>query len=112
MAEQQSNPAPLGEAAELSQLVDYQSGSVVSRTLVKQEKGNVTLFAFDAGQELSEHTAPFDALVYVVDGTAQITIEGRQQPVSAGQMIIMPADRPHAVKADERFKMMLVMIRA
>jgi len=99
---------PLG----LSNLVDYQEGSIVSRAVIKQEKGNVTLFAFDQGQELSEHTAPFDAMVCVLDGEARITIEGNAQTVAAGQMIIMPANKPHAVKAEQRFKMMLVMIRA
>jgi quercetin dioxygenase-like cupin family protein len=83
----------------------------VSRTLVKAGKGNVTLFAFDAGQELSEHTTPFDALVQVVDGTAEITIGGEKLAVKAGETVLMPADVPHAVNARERFKMLLVMIR-
>ena len=92
-------------------LVNYQAGSVVSRVIVKQKTGNVTLFAFDAGQELSEHTAPFDALVNVVDGEAEITISGTPMRVHAGEMVLMPANQPHALKAIRRFKMMLTMIR-
>ena len=112
MSQQHDTQSLLGEVHALAELVEYQAGSIVSRILVKQEKGNVTLFAFDAGQELSEHTAPFDALVIVLDGEAEVSIEGNARPVAAGQMIIMPANRPHAVKAPGRFKMMLVMIRA
>jgi quercetin dioxygenase-like cupin family protein len=92
-------------------LLQYQAGAIVSRTLVKQRGGSVTLFAFDAGQELSEHTAPFDALVQVVDGAAEIRIEGTPYPVEAGEMILMPAGRPHAVRGPGRFKMILTMIR-
>lgn len=95
----------------LADMVDYQDGSVVSRELVKQKTGTVTLFAFDAGQGLSEHTAPFDALVYVLDGKAEIIISGESFSVKGGEMIIMPAHKPHALKANERFKMLLVMIR-
>lgn len=102
----------LARAVEVAGLVDYQAGAVVSRTLVKKATGTVTLFAFDAGQELSEHTAPFDALVQVVDGNAEITISGNPLHLAAGQMVIMPAGQPHAVKALGRFKMMLVMIRS
>ena len=90
----------------------YQEGAIVSRQITKAEAGNVTLFAFDAGQELSEHTAPFDALVHVLDGTAEIRISGQPYQVQAGQAIIMPANEPHAVKAGQRFKMLLTMIRA
>lgn len=93
-------------------LVEYQAGSVVSREIVDQDKGSVTLFAFDRGQGLSEHTAPFDALVHVIDGEAEITISGTPHRVGAGQMILMPANRPHALKAVQRFKMVLTMVRA
>ncbi len=96
----------------LAELVKYQDGAVVSRQLVKQPAGNVTLFAFAAGEGLSEHTAPFDALVVVTDGTAQITIEGAPYTVHAGQSLLLPAHRPHAVRAEARFTMLLVMIRA
>jgi len=93
-------------------LVDYQDDSVVSKEIIKKEKGTATLFAFDKGQGLSEHTAPFDALVYVFDGKAEITIAGRQHSLKAGETIIMPANKPHSLKAVERFKMLLVMIKA
>jgi quercetin dioxygenase-like cupin family protein len=97
---------------DLMTLVDYQTGSIVSREIVSQKTGTVTIFAFDEGQGLSEHTAPFDALVYVIDGEAEITISGRSHRLAGGQMIIMPANEPHALKAVKRFKMMLVMIRS
>jgi quercetin dioxygenase-like cupin family protein len=93
-------------------LVEYQSGSVVSRTLVKKATGTITAFAFDAGEGLSEHTAPYDALVLGVDGTAEISIAQVAHRVSAGQLLKLPAGQPHAVKAITRFKMILVMIRA
>lgn len=99
-------------AAKLDTLVDYQSGSVVSRTLIKKETGTVTVFAFDAGEGLSEHTAPFDALVHVIDGEADITIAGEPHQVKEGEMIILPANKPHALKAEKRFKMLLVMIKS
>lgn len=102
----------LAEPAAFASLVDYQSGSVVSRTIVKKPTGNVTLFAFDAGQELSEHTAPFDALVEVVDGEAEITVSGTPHAVKAGEALLMPAGEPHALKARSRFKMVLTMIRS
>ena len=92
-------------------LVQYQDGTVVSRTLVKKPKGTVTLFAFDRGEGLSEHTAPFDALVLGLDGAAEITIAGTAHQVRAGELLELPAGKPHAVKTTERFKMMLVMIR-
>lgn len=95
-----------------SDLVAYQDGAVVSREIVSQKTGTVTLFAFDEGQGLSEHTAPFDALVLVLDGEAEITIAGTPFRVRAGEMILMPAHKPHALKAVRRFKMMLVMIWA
>jgi quercetin dioxygenase-like cupin family protein len=93
-------------------LVEYQAGSVVSKTLVDKKAGTVTLFAFDKGQGLSEHSAPFDALVNVLDGVAEIKIAGKPSKVNAGEMIIMPANVPHALKATEKFKMMLVMIKS
>ena len=93
-------------------LIAYQDGSVVSREIVSQKTGSVTLFAFDKEQDLSEHTAPFDALVCVLDGESEITISGTPYHLKTGEMIIMPAHKPHALKAVERFKMMLVMIRA
>jgi len=96
----------------LGQLVDWQDGAVVSRTLLKQPKGSVTLFAFDRGQELSEHTVPHDALVHVLDGRAEIAIDGVPHELRAGDAILMPGNHPHAVRAPERFKMVLTMIRA
>ena len=96
----------------LADLVSYQEGAVVSRTLVKQKHGTVTLFAFDQGENLSEHTAPYDALVYLVDGEADITIEGETYRLHPGEVILLPAHRPHAVQAVSRFKMLLIMIRA
>jgi quercetin dioxygenase-like cupin family protein len=92
--------------------VDYQAGAVVSREVLRKETGVVTAFAFDEGEGLSEHTAPFDALVCVLDGTAEIIIAGKSNRVAAGEMIIMPAHKPHALKAVTKFKMMLVMIRS
>jgi quercetin dioxygenase-like cupin family protein len=102
----------IGKAVEMNGLVSYQSGSVVSRTLIDRKIGTITLFTFDAGQGLSEHTAPFDAFVQVFDGVADVTIDGKVQRVASGEFIIMPANSPHALKAVEKFKMMLVMIRA
>jgi len=96
----------------LIDLVNYQEKSVVSRTLIDKKTGTVTLFAFDEGQGLSEHTAPFDALVYLLDGEAEITISGKSRHVKEGEIIIMPANEPHALKAVEKFKMMLTMIRS
>jgi len=96
----------------LMEMVEYQKGSVVSKTLIKKDTGTVTLFAFDKGEGLSEHTAPFDALVYVLDGEVQITISGKPFTLKQGEMIIMPAKEPHALKAVARFKMMLVMIKS
>ena len=101
----------LAKAADIAALVDYQSGAVVSRTIIERTTGTVTLFAFDKGQGLSEHTAPFDALVHVIDGEAIVTISGRSIPLKAGEATIMPANKPHALKAVGRFKMMLVLIR-
>jgi len=101
-----------GQVLTLSDLVDYQDGSVVSRTLLKEDKGSVTVFAFDEGQALSEHTVPHDALVYVHDGEVEITISGNAHRLTAGEMILMPGNEPHAVKATRKFKMLLTMIRA
>ncbi|MDP2981390.1 MAG: cupin domain-containing protein [Candidatus Omnitrophota bacterium] len=102
----------IGRAVELAGLVEYQDDAVVSKEIIKKNTGTVTLFAFDKGQGLSEHTAPFDALVYILDGKAEISISGKSSDVIAGQIIIMPANKPHALKAIERFKMMLIMIKA
>ena len=93
-------------------LIAYQDGSVVSRTIVDKETGTVTLFAFDAGQGLSEHTAPFDALVYNLEGEVEVTISGKPFLLKKGDMINMPANKPHALKATKRFKMILVMIKS
>ncbi len=101
-----------GQATRLIDLTDYQAGSIVSRTIIDKSTGTLTLFAFDEGQGLSEHTAPFDALVYIIDGEAEITISGKSIQVKQGEMIIMPANQPHALKASHRFKMMLVMIKS
>ena len=92
--------------------VEYQDGSIVSKEIIKGATGGVTLFAFDKGQGLSEHTAPFDALVYILDGEAQVTIAGKTFTPKTGEIIIMPANKPHSLKALERFKMMLVMIKS
>ncbi len=102
----------IGQALSLDELVAYQTDSVVSKTLIDKKIGTITLFSFDAGQGLSEHTAPYDAFIQVVDGEAEVTIEDDIHTVKAGQMIIMPAHKPHAVKAVKPFKMLLVMIRA
>lgn len=93
------------------EMVSYQSDAIVSKTILNQDSGSVTLFAFDAGQSLSEHTAPYDALVQVLDGRAGITIGGEAVSVSAGEMVIMPADIPHALAAPIPFKMMLTMLK-
>ncbi len=100
------------EVLRLKDIVNYQTGAVVSREVLSKDKGGVTLFAFDKGQGLKEHTAPFDALVYLLDGEAEITIAGVPFRLQSGEMIIMPANQPHALKAVEKFKMLLVMIRA
>ncbi len=102
----------IGKAITLAELTKYQSGAIVSREVLRKPTGTVTAFAFDAGQALSEHTAPFDALICVLDGEAEMQIAGKKHQVEAGQMIILPAHKPHAVKAVTRFKMLLVMIRS
>lgn len=98
-------------ALNIKDMVSYQTGSVVSRTLIDKGIGTVTVFAFDSEQGLSEHTVPFDALVQIIDGSADITIAGAVHAVKEGEMIIMPANKPHALKAKPRFKMLLTMIR-
>jgi quercetin dioxygenase-like cupin family protein len=100
------------KAVDMAGIVEYQEGSVVSREIVKGKTGTVTVFAFDEGQGLSEHTAPFDALACIIDGEAEITIAGETRTVKRGELIVMPADRPHALQAEKRFKMLLVMIRS
>jgi quercetin dioxygenase-like cupin family protein len=100
-----------GQLLTMTELVAYQEGSVVSRTLIDKKVGTVTVFAFGEGQGLSEHTVPYDAFVEILDGEAEVTIDGVAHHLEAGQMIIMPADRPHMLKAVKRFKMLLVMIR-
>ena len=115
MADENSNPnaggMPPSEAVVLEKMVDYSEGSIVSRALVQSKVGTVTLFAFDKGQGLSEHSAPFDAMVQVLDGTANINIGDGTVVASAGETVLMPADIPHSLDANERFKMLLVMIR-
>ncbi|MCL0088388.1 cupin domain-containing protein [Dehalococcoidia bacterium] len=106
------NPATILGKVILGDLAEYQEGSVVSRTIIDKNGGTVTFFAFAEGQGLSEHTAPFDALVYVVDGEAEITISGELFPLKKGEMIIMPANHPHALHAARKFKMLLTMIRS
>ena len=100
------------QVLEMADLVDYQEGSVVSRTILDKKAGSVTLFAFDQGEGLSEHTAPYDALVYMMDGTAEVRIEGKQFLLKKGEFVVMPANKPHAVRAVERFKMILIMVHA
>ena len=103
---------PIAQVMNLADMVAYQEGSVVSRTLIDKKVGTVTLFSFAAGQGLSEHTAPYDALVYILDGEAGVTISGKAFHVKSGEMLIMPANKPHALKATRAFKMLLVMIRS
>jgi quercetin dioxygenase-like cupin family protein len=100
------------EAQLLLGLVNYQEGSVVSRVILKREKGNVTIFAFDEGQGLSEHTSPFDALVQAIEGDAEVTVAGKPIGLKTGDVVLLPAEKPHAVKATTRFKMVLTMIRS
>lgn len=115
MTPEKSNPeetsAP-GHGSPLTDLVQYQDGSVVSRVLLKRESGSATLFAFDQSQALSEHTTPYDALVVILDGEVEITISGRAHRVKQGEMLVMPANQPHALRAITRFKMILTMLRA
>jgi quercetin dioxygenase-like cupin family protein len=104
--------ASKSEVLSLADMVSYQDAAVVSRQITKAEAGNVTLFAFDKDQGLSEHTAPFDALVHILEGEAQVTLSGKPFDLKTGDAIIMPANEPHALKAVQRFKMLLTMIRA
>ncbi|MBI5725295.1 MAG: cupin domain-containing protein [Planctomycetes bacterium] len=103
---------PAGEVLDLAELATYAEEGIVSRTLAENRAGTVTVFAFDAGQGLSEHAAPFDALVCVLDGEGMFTVDGKAHKVREGQIILMPANVPHAVKAQKRFKMLLIMLRA
>jgi quercetin dioxygenase-like cupin family protein len=100
------------QPANLNTLIDYQEGSVVSRTIIDKTAGTVTVFAFDKGEGLSEHTAPYDALVYIIEGEAEVTIAGKPLSLKQGELTIMPANQPHALSATTRFKMLLTMIRA
>ena len=109
--EQVSGELPAARPVKLDELVDYVPGSVVSSTLVKNAAGTITLFAFDAGQGLSEHSAPYDAVVQVLDGAVALSIGGKPVPAAAGETVLMPANVPHAVQASQRFKMVLTMIR-
>jgi quercetin dioxygenase-like cupin family protein len=109
---QTSSEKLVGKVVRLADLVDYQDGALVSREIINKKTGTVTLFAFDKGQGLSEHTAPFDALVYIFDGEADITISGKPLRLKEGEMVIMPANQPHELKAVGKFKMILTMIRS
>jgi len=100
------------QASKMDSLIKYQKDAVVSKTIIDKPSGTLTLFAFDKGQALSEHTAPFDALVYLFDGEAEVTISGKPVQIKQGEMVIMPANQPHALKAISRFKMLLVMIKS
>ncbi len=108
----ETNEFEIGQKFELSGVVDYATGAVVSRTIIKKQSGTVTVFAFDKGEGLSEHTAPFDAMVQILDGTAKIIIDRRPHVLRAGDSIIMPANVTHALQAMERFKMALIMIKS
>ena len=103
---------PSSQILTVNGLIDYQDGSIVSRVILKSESGNVTMFAFDKGQELSEHSAPYDALVEILDGEAEIRISGKPFVLKSGEAIIMPANDPHALMAVKKFKMMLTMLKA
>jgi len=109
---QSSDDNFLAQANNLESLIEYQKDSVVSKTIIGKKTGTVTLFAFDKGQGLSEHTAPYDAIIYIVDGEAEITIEGKEIVVKKSEMVILPANKPHALKALSQYKMLLVMIKS
>jgi len=109
---QSKREMPIAEVVRLIDLVNYQEGAVVSRTLVNRGTGTVTLFAFDEGQGLSEHTAPFDALAHLLEGEAEIAVSGKPLRATAGEAVLMPANQPHSLKALSRFKMLLTMIRS
>jgi len=102
----------VGKVMELSDMVEYHLGSIVSRTIIDKPAGTLTLFAFERGQGLSEHTAPFDAVVYILDGEAEVKISGKPLQLKQGEMVIMPANETHALRATTRFKMMLAMIKS
>jgi quercetin dioxygenase-like cupin family protein len=104
--------AELSQPGKLADLIDYQKGSVVSRTIIDKKVGTVTLFAFDKGEGLSEHTSPYEALIYIVDGEAEVKVAGKSSVLKAGDMIMLPANKPHALRGGQRFKMFLVMIRS
>jgi Uncharacterized conserved protein, contains double-stranded beta-helix domain len=112
MATKKSAESLIGHAIDLAGLVEYQGGSVVSREVLNKKTGTITIFSFDEGEGLSEHVAPFDATVVILDGEAEITIEGKPNRVKAGEFIIMPGGKPHALKAITRYKMLLIMIRS
>jgi len=109
---QSKREMPIAEVVRLIDLVNYQDGAVVSRTLVNRGTGTVTLFAFDEGQGLSEHTAPFDAVAHLLEGEAEIVVAGKPLRTKAGEAVLMPANQPHSLKALSRFKMLLTMIRS
>ena len=109
---QNKGEMPVAEGVRLTDLVNYQEGSVLSRTLVKRATGTVTVFAFDEGQGLSEHTAAFDAVAHLLEGEAEITISGKPLRTTAGEAVLMPANQPHSLRALSRFKMLLTMIRS
>jgi len=102
----------VSQAANLNSLIDYQAGAVVSRTIIDKKAGTVTLFAFDQGEGLSEHTTPYDAMVYIIDGEAEVTISSKPVRLKKGELTIMPANKPHALQAVAKLKMLLVMIKS
>jgi quercetin dioxygenase-like cupin family protein len=108
---EQTSKMPPSKPFHLSKLTDYQEGSIVSRTLAQRNGGTLTLFAFDAGQSLSEHSAPFDAIVQIIEGQAELVIGGEKVIAQSGQTVLMPANIPHSVNARQQFKMLLIMIR-
>jgi quercetin dioxygenase-like cupin family protein len=112
MSSMEKSGKPKPKELKLTDLIGYQEGSVVSRTLIDKDAGTVTLFAFDEGQGLSEHTAPYEALVYTIEGKVEITISGRSHQLKAGEMIFLPAYEPHRLKARSKFKMLLTMIKS
>ena len=109
---QNKGEMPVAEGVGLTDLVNYQEGSVVSRTIVKRATGTVTLFAFDEGQGLSEHTAAFDAVAHILEGESEITVSGKALRTTVGEAVLMPANQPHSLRALSRFKMLLTMIRS
>jgi quercetin dioxygenase-like cupin family protein len=108
---QNDSKAVLTKPTRMADLIDYQEGSVVSRTIVDKKSGTVTLFAFDKGEGLSEHMAPYDAFINVLDGEAEVTVAGKTFALGEGEIVVVPAKKPHALKATQRFKMLLVMVR-